>query len=59
MRLTKVQIIQDLINLQDKLYKEVGLVINSKTEITGLLEVYRGIGKLIDKLEMSRAGGEE
>lgn len=59
MRLTKVQVIQDLIDLQDKLYKETGLVVNSKTEVTGLLEVYKGIGVLIDKLEMSRAGGDE
>ena len=59
MRLTKVQVIQDLINLQEQLYKEVGFVINSKTEITGLLTVHKGIGDLIGKLETSRAGGDE
>lgn len=54
MNLTKVQVIQDLIILQDKLDNEISLVIKDNTEITGLLEVYKGIGVLIDKLETSR-----
>ena len=54
MNLTKVQVIQDLIILQDKLDNEISLVIKDNTKITGLLEVYKGIGTLIDKLEISR-----
>lgn len=54
MNLTKVQVIQDLIILQDKLDNEISLVIKDNTKITGLLEVYKGIGVLIDKLETSR-----
>lgn len=54
MNLTKVQVIQDLIILQDKLDNEISLVVKDNTKITGLLEVYKGIGALIDKLETSR-----
>lgn len=60
MRLTKVQILEELITLQAKVYNEAK---NSPStmDITGLVEIYREMGNMIGKLEMDfwDEGGDE
>ena len=60
MRLTKVQILEELITLQSKVYNEANNA-PSTMDKTGLVEVYREMGDIIGKLEMDfwDEGGDE
>ena len=55
MRLTKVQILEELLTLQGKVYHEANNA-PSTMDLAGLAEIYQRIGNLVERLEM---GGEE